>query len=82
MGKHNQVSPLGALVSIKACGVEQIQKVGATSAAYSLSFNPFVHFGLGACQAIEEIKVTWSDQTVKLQDVTNIKLNSVINVGN
>lgn len=82
VGKHKQVSSLGALVTVKACGQQQIQKVGATSAAYSLSFNSIVHFGLGACQKIEQIKVTWSDQTMKLHPVTNIKLNTIIKVGN
>ncbi len=47
--KSGKATALGALVEIKTCGNSQKQRIGSTGAAYSLSFNNYVHFGLGDC---------------------------------
>jgi hypothetical protein len=54
-------SALGARVSVTACGNTQTQRIGATAANYSLSFNPLVHFGVGACSEPAQVNVIWSD---------------------
>ncbi|MBR9912738.1 MAG: CRTAC1 family protein [Gammaproteobacteria bacterium] len=57
---------LGAVVAVQGCGKNQVKRVGTTGAAYSLSYNSFLHFGLGDCVAPVKVKVTWSNgETVK-----------------
>lgn len=68
-----KASALGALVSIESCGEKQLRRIGATGSAYSLSFNNFVHFGLGECDTPIKIKVTWSNGEAIERTVTNVK---------
>lgn len=56
-----KASGLGAIVSVKGCKVEQVKRIGATGANYSLSYNNFVHFGLGKCDESVQVKVTWTN---------------------
>ncbi|BCO19664.1 hypothetical protein KUC3_25210 [Alteromonas sp. KC3] len=51
----------GAVVEIEACGNKQKKKVGQTSAAYSLSSNTALHFGLGKCTGPVKAKISWSN---------------------
>ncbi|MBU3005292.1 CRTAC1 family protein [Paraglaciecola arctica] len=74
-------SALGAKVQLIACGMTQTKTIGATAAAYSLSFNPLVHFGLGDCIQPVNIKVTWSDgsetfrEKATFNQVSKVKFN-------
>ncbi|MDW5288042.1 VCBS repeat-containing protein [Formosa sp. PL04] len=75
--KKGNVSPLGALVTVKSCNNSQIQRVGETGAAYSLSHNNYAHFGLGTCKKPVKVKVVWSngetlEKTVKTTNDTVI----------
>lgn len=63
---------LGALVSVERCGNKQIQQVGSTGATYSLSFNPFLHFGLGTCEEPVKIVVKWTNGELSEQVVTSL----------
>ena len=63
-----KASSLGALVSLQSCK-QQIRRVGATGANYSLSSNHQVHFGIGACKGIGIVKVTWSNGETETQTI-------------
>lgn len=51
----------GAIVEIEACGNKQKKRVGQTSAAYSLSANTALHFGLGNCTGPVAATISWSN---------------------
>ncbi|TLU64334.1 CRTAC1 family protein [Thalassotalea litorea] len=57
----NATSPLGALVTVTACGNAQVKRLGATSAAYSNGAQRYLHFGLGGCEQVDTLTVTWPD---------------------
>ena len=57
----------GALVKISACDKTQQQRVGATGAMYSSTFNNFIHFGLGDCKQPVDVKVVWSNGSESTQ---------------
>ena len=59
--KSGKATALGALVEFQSCSNEQIQRVGSTGAAYSLSFNNFIHFGMESCDKAIKVKVTWTN---------------------
>lgn len=69
-------SPEGAIIEIDACGKKQIKKVGQTSAAYSLSSNTALHFGLGRCTAPITATIYWSNSEQATQTFT--KLNTYL----
>ncbi len=77
--KSGRATSLGALVSVKACGREQVKRVGATGAAYSLSYNSFIHFGLGACEGPIDVKVIWTNGEVVERSLTRV--NAMAKVG-
>ena len=56
-----KATALGALVTVNGCSGKQIKRVGSTAAAYSLSLNSFMHFGLGDCQEPLKVQVTWTN---------------------
>ncbi|EWH09584.1 hypothetical protein DS2_12153 [Catenovulum agarivorans DS-2] len=68
----SNVSALGAVVKVQACENSQMQRVGATSAAYSQSFNPVVHFGLANCNETVKVQVTWSNGEHLTESVNSI----------
>lgn len=76
--KTGKTSALGAIVEITSCNNNQIQRVGATGAQYSLSHNTFVHFGLGSCTSVE-IKVTWTNGETEIKTISSI--NKQIKIG-
>ncbi|TXE10156.1 CRTAC1 family protein [Seonamhaeicola algicola] len=55
----NNVSPLGAKVTMSSCGVNQTYRIGTTNAQYSQGHNNLVHFGLSSCNKLIHVKVTW-----------------------
>jgi len=54
-------NPEGAIIEIEACGNKQKKRVGQTSAAYSLSANTALHFGLGNCTGPVTATISWSN---------------------
>ena len=78
--KEGNASALGALVEVKTCNSNQVQHIGANGAAYSLSFNNLVHFGLGSCHKDIKIKVTWTNGETLEKTVKTV--NSEVLIGN
>lgn len=76
--KKGNISPLGALVSVSACGNIQQHRVGASSSQYSLNHNTFVHFGLGNCSKSVKVKVTYSNGEVIEEMVKSTEKEVVI----
>lgn len=76
---QDKVSALGALVNIEACGNSQVKRVGSSGATYSLSFDQNVHFGLGQCQEVSKVTVTWSNNVT--QQAKAVKANTILNIG-
>ncbi|MCM2678527.1 CRTAC1 family protein [Echinimonas agarilytica] len=68
----------GAIVKVTACGVTQQRRMGSTGAAYSSSFDRFIHFGLGQCDTAATIDVLWSDGGVS--QVQAKQLNRIVAV--
>lgn len=64
---------LGALVKLEACGNSQSQRIGNTGAQYSLSFDPYAHFGLGQCQEPASVTVTWSNGEQLIEKISRKK---------
>jgi hypothetical protein len=58
--ERNRTDALGARVELVACGRTQRRTVH-TAYSYCASNDPRVHFGLGSCERIEALAVTWSD---------------------
>lgn len=56
-----QVSALGALVRLTACGKVQARRVGESSAPYTQGLDHFIHFGLGGCEEPPKAVVHWSN---------------------
>jgi hypothetical protein len=69
-------SPLGAIVTLKSCSGNQVQRVGETASQYSQGFTTFMHFGLGDCSKSLKVKVTYSNGEVieKTIDIFNQKV--------
>jgi len=78
--KSGKVTALGALVTVKSCDNTQVYRVGSTGAAYSLSHNNFIHFGLGSCTKPVKVKVIWTNGETIEQDIKT--LNCKILIGN
>lgn len=73
---EHRVPALGASVSVTACHYTQVKRVGQTSAAYSQSANPVLHFGIGDCDKPVLVTVTWTNgETLEL---TVDDLNSLV----
>ncbi|WP_166425875.1 CRTAC1 family protein [Paraglaciecola sp. 20A4] len=57
-GKATQ---LGAKATLKACGRQWQQQVGASSSAYADTYNNQLLFGLGKCAQVDSVKVQWTN---------------------
>ncbi|WP_157359390.1 CRTAC1 family protein [Wenyingzhuangia fucanilytica] len=77
--KSGKATTLGALVEVTSGKNKQIQRIGSTGAAYSLSHNNFAHFGLGN-NTVAKVKVTWSNGETQSQTIS--ALNSIIEIKN
>jgi hypothetical protein len=73
-------SAMGAKVSVSACGQEYIRNIGSTSSAFSHSLNNLAHVGIGTCNSVEKVVVTWSN--LESSSIQNPQINTVVNVGN
>ncbi len=71
---------MGAKVSVSACGQEYIRNIGSTSSAFSHSLNNLAHVGIGTCNSVEKVVVTWSN--LESSSIQNPQINTVVNVGN
>lgn len=71
---HNLLG-LGAKVYCYVAGKQQFQEFSLYR-GFQSSVEPYVHFGLGALELIDSIKVIWPDQMEQIQ--TNIAVNQVI----
>ena len=76
---HN-VSPLGAIISIKSCNLKQVYRIGATGSPYSQGLNNLAHFGLGKCKQSVKAEVIWTNGESKKQTIST--LNKQILIGN
>lgn len=72
-------SPLGALVVLEVNGEKQVRRVGSTGSAYGLSYNTFIHFGLGNHQGEVKVSITWTNDEKLEKTINNI--NSIIPFG-
>lgn len=57
--------PIGARVDISACGKKQSQLVGASGEGFHHMLKSRLHFGLGDCQKVDQVKVTWTNGETK-----------------
>lgn len=73
-------SSQNAVLRLKACGNDFIRYVGASSAAFSHSFDTNLHIGLGDCSKIDSASVTWSNGETAKPVIK--KVNGLIKVGN
>ncbi len=77
--KSGKATALGALVEFQSCNNKQLQRVGSTGAAYSLSFNNYIHFGMDSCDKAVKVKVTWTNGETVEENIKSI--NSKILIG-
>lgn len=72
------VDPLGAKITVKACGHSQTEYIGSASNAFSQSINNSVHFGLGECDSVESATILWrSGEQVLMKNVAIGEYNRV-----
>lgn len=71
-------SPLGAQLSLAACGETYSRRVGMTSAAFSQNYDTALHVGIGECDEASAATVTWVDGTA--QELKMIKPSSIVSL--
>lgn len=71
-------SPLGARLSLTACGQTYRRRVGMTSAAFSQNYDTALHVGIGECEEASVASVTWADGTAK--QLKAIKPSSIVSL--
>ncbi|TNJ42403.1 CRTAC1 family protein [Tamlana fucoidanivorans] len=74
-----KVTPIGAILTLKAGGNIYKRVVGATSSYFSHPLNTNLHIGLGTSTKIDEAEVLWSNGEKQSLDI--VKLNTTYNVG-
>ncbi len=72
----SNAQPIGARVDISACGFKQSQLVGASGESFHHMLKTRLHFGLGDCDVIDNINVTWSNGETKT--LTNVKVGQTV----
>ena len=75
----NNTSPIGAVVSINACGNMYKRVVGATSSSYSQPLNTYLHIGLGKCTKVDKAEILWANGEKKSFNID--VLNTIHNIG-
>ncbi|TRX58002.1 CRTAC1 family protein [Thalassomonas sp. M1454] len=73
---QNNTSTLGALVKVEACGNTQQKRVGSSGASYATSYDLNLHFGLGLCEKVESVTITWSNNHTS--KYSEIKINKTL----
>ncbi|TYK66271.1 CRTAC1 family protein [Colwellia echini] len=57
----------GTKVTVNACGRIQTREVGNTSSSFAVTYNNDLLFGLGECDEVDDVTVTWTNgEKVKL----------------
>ncbi|AWB65762.1 CRTAC1 family protein [Saccharobesus litoralis] len=74
----NNAQPVGARVSISACGKQQVQLVGSSGDGFHQMLNNRIHFGLGDCSIASEVNIKWSNGESKV--IKNVKAGTKISV--
>lgn len=72
-------SAMAAKVKVNACGQAYTRNIGSTSSAFSHSLINTAHIGIGHCNSVNDIKITWSDLTSTIEH--NPQINTLIKVG-
>ncbi|KMT67025.1 hypothetical protein XM47_02260 [Catenovulum maritimum] len=72
--KHAQ--PIGARVTISACGIQQTQLVGASGDGFHHMLNNRMHFGIGRCDKADSVQITWANGEQKI--IKNVKAGASV----
>ena len=64
-GRRSNRDAIGAQVQVEACGQTQYEWV-RNGAGYLSRNDPRLHFGLGGCTKVTQVKVTWPEGTVQV----------------
>jgi hypothetical protein len=75
--EHN-AQPVGARVTVLACGIQRTQLVGASGDGFHHMLNSRMHFGLGQCKTAESVNVVWSNGETKL--LKNVEAGTNISI--
>ncbi|EWH09206.1 hypothetical protein DS2_13634 [Catenovulum agarivorans DS-2] len=77
--KHH-AQPNGARVEVSACNTTWAQVVGSSGDGFHQMLNTRLHFGLGGCEKVDNIKVVWPNgESVTLNKVS---IGSSVSTGN
>ena len=71
------IIPIGTEVEVTAGGRTQWRDI-ASGDSYMSTHDPRPHFGLGGAETVEEIKVTWPDQTTSVR--TNVPARQILRI--
>ena len=74
----NNAQPVGARVTISACGMQQAQLVGASGDGFHQMLNTRMHFGLGQCEMAESVNVVWANGEKK--SLKNVKAGTKVSM--
>lgn len=74
---HN-AQPIGARVTISACGTKQTQLVGASGDGFHHMLNTRMHFGIGECSSIDSAQVEWQNGEKKRANNIQPNVNVVM----
>ncbi|MDO6641887.1 CRTAC1 family protein [Shewanella sp. 5_MG-2023] len=69
LSPNQKASALGALVTVSACNVSQVRRIGSNGANYSMSFNHQLLFGIGSCSDDYQVSVKWTNGETKASKV-------------
>ncbi|MBD1389902.1 CRTAC1 family protein [Neiella sp. HB171785] len=73
-----KAGPMGAVMTVDACGMTYRRVVGQTSAAFSHSNINQLHVGLGQCQQIGDGVVVWSNGERQQFTITDLNQRLVV----
>ncbi len=63
-GERTNSAGIGARVTVRAGGVEQVKELGGGYGFFGLENDTVLFFGLGGCDEVESITVRWPDQAL------------------
>ncbi|WP_018998394.1 CRTAC1 family protein [Hirschia maritima] len=71
---------IGARVEISSCGKKQSRLVGSSGDGFHHMLKDRLNFGIGACEKIDSVKITWSNGETK--SFEDIDANTTISTSN
>ena len=74
-----EATPLGAVLTVEACGNTYRRRVGSTSAAYSQGMDTNLHVGLGPCKTIDKATLRWTNGEMEKVEIRAV--NARVSVG-